>query len=106
VKEDEIGRVCSTNGEQRNVCMILVGEPEGKRPLGRPRRRWLNNIKMDLREIGWNCMDWIYLAQDRDQWSALVNTVMNLRVPLNVRKLLSSCTIGGSSRRAQLHGVS
>jgi hypothetical protein len=59
----------------------LVGKPEGKRPLGRPRRRWVDNIKMDLREIGWDCMDWIKLAQDRDQWRGLVNMVMNLRVP-------------------------
>jgi hypothetical protein len=57
-----------------------MGKPEGKRPLGRPRRRWLANIKMDLREIGWYGMDWIDLAQDRDQWRALVNTAMNLRV--------------------------
>jgi hypothetical protein len=61
--------------------MILVGKPEGKRPLGRPRRRWVDNIKMNLREIGWHGVDWIELAQDRDQWRALVNTVMNLRVP-------------------------
>jgi hypothetical protein len=58
-----------------------VGKPEGKRPLGRHRRRWEDNIKMDLRETGWGGMDWIELAQDRDQWKALVNTVMNLRVP-------------------------
>jgi hypothetical protein len=58
-----------------------VGKPEGKRPLGRPRRRWVNNIKVDIREIGWNVMDWIDLRQDRDLWRALVNTVMNLRVP-------------------------
>jgi hypothetical protein len=57
------------------------GKPEGKRPLGRPRRRWMDNIKMDLREIGWDGVDWIELAQGRDQWRALVNTVMNLRVP-------------------------
>jgi hypothetical protein len=56
-------------------------KPEKRRPLGRPRRRWVDNIKMDLREIGWDGMDWIYLAQDRNQWRALVNTVMNLRVP-------------------------
>jgi hypothetical protein len=60
---------------------ILARKPEGKRPLGRPRRRWVDNIKMDLREIGWDDMDWIYLAQDRDQWMVLVNTVMNLWVP-------------------------
>jgi hypothetical protein len=59
----------------------VVGKPEGKRPLGRPRRRWEDNIRMDLREIVWGGMDWIDLAQDRDQWRALVNTVMNLRVP-------------------------
>jgi hypothetical protein len=58
-----------------------VGKPERKRPLGRPRRRWVDNIKMDLREIGWDFVDWMELAQDRDQWTALVNTVMNLRVP-------------------------
>jgi hypothetical protein len=56
-----------------------VGKPEGKRQLGRPRRRWVDNIKMDLREIGWDSMDWIDLAQDRDQWKTLVNSVMNLR---------------------------
>jgi hypothetical protein len=58
-----------------------VGKPEGKRPLGRPRRRWVDNIKMDLREIGWDVMNWIDLAHDMDQWRALENTVMNLRVP-------------------------
>jgi hypothetical protein len=68
-------------GEKRNAYRILVGNPEGRRPLGRPRRRWVNNIKMDLREIGWDGMDWIDLAQDRDQWKALVRAVMNLRVP-------------------------
>jgi hypothetical protein len=64
--------------EKRNAYRILVGKPEGKRPLGRPRRRWVDSIKMDLRYDG---MDWIDLAQDRDQWRALVNTVMNLWVP-------------------------
>jgi hypothetical protein len=63
-------------GETRNAYRILVGMPEGKRP----RRRWVDNIKMDLRELGWDVVDWIELAQDRDQWMALVNTVMNLRV--------------------------
>jgi hypothetical protein len=61
--------------------MILVGKPEGKRPLGKLRRKWVDNIKMDLREIEWGGMDWIYLAQDRDQWRALMKTIMNLRVP-------------------------
>jgi hypothetical protein len=68
-------------GARRNACRILVGKPEGKKPPGRPRRRWVNNIKMDLREIEWCCMDWIELARDRDQWRALVNMVMNLKVP-------------------------
>jgi hypothetical protein len=68
-------------GEKRNAYRILVGKPEGRRPLGRPRRRWVDNITTDLREIGWDGVDWIDLAQDRDQWRALVNTVMNLRVP-------------------------
>jgi hypothetical protein len=61
-----------------NAYRILVGKPEGKGPLGRPRRRWTDNIKMDLREIGWDSLDWFGLVQDRDQWRALVNTVMNL----------------------------
>jgi hypothetical protein len=68
-------------GAKRNANRILVGKPEGKRPLGRPRRRWVDNIKRDIREIGWDGMDWIDLTQDRDQWRTLVNTVMNLRVP-------------------------
>jgi hypothetical protein len=63
------------------MTLSIVGKPEGKRPLGRRRRSWVDNIKMDLRETGWDGMDWIYLAQNRDQWRALVNTVMNLRVP-------------------------
>jgi hypothetical protein len=66
---------------KRNTYRILVGMTEGKRPLGKRRRRWVDNIKIDLREIGWDGMDWIDLAQDRDQWRALVNTVLNLRVP-------------------------
>jgi hypothetical protein len=68
-------------GEKRNAYRVLVGKPEGKRPLGRPRRRWVGNIKMDLLEIGLGGVDWIGLAQDRDKWRALVNAVMNLRVP-------------------------
>jgi hypothetical protein len=68
-------------GEKRNAYRIFVGKPEGKRPLGRPKRTWVENIKMDLREIGWDGRDWIELAQDWDQWRALVNMVMNLWVP-------------------------
>jgi hypothetical protein len=67
-------------GEKRNAYRILVGKPEGKRPLGRRRRRWVDNIKMDLRGIVWNVVDWIDMAQIRDQWKALVNTALNLRV--------------------------
>jgi hypothetical protein len=65
-------------GEKRNAYRILVENPEGKRPLGRPRRRWVDSVEMDHREIGWDGMDWIDLAQDRDRWRALVNAVMNL----------------------------
>jgi hypothetical protein len=65
---------------ERNVYRVLMEKPEGKRSLGRPRRRWEDGIRMDLREIGWGSVDWIQLAQDRDRWRALVNTVMNRRV--------------------------
>jgi hypothetical protein len=65
-------------GTKGNACRILVGKPEGKKPLGRARNRLVDNIKMDIIEIGWGGMDWIDLAQDRDQWRALVNTVINL----------------------------
>jgi hypothetical protein len=68
-------------GERRGAYRALVGKPEGRKPLGRPRRRWEDNIKMDLREVGCGGMDWINLAQDRDRWRALMNAVMNLRVP-------------------------
>jgi hypothetical protein len=76
-----MGIGCSTNGGQRNASKILAGKAEGKRQLGRPRRRWVDNIKMDLTEIRWSGMDWLDVAQNRDQWRALENTVTNLRVP-------------------------
>jgi hypothetical protein len=76
-----MGMACSTNGEKRNAYRILVGKPEGKRPLGRPRSSYVDNIKMNVREMGMGGMHCIDLAQDRDQWRALENTVMNLRVP-------------------------
>ena len=76
-----MGGACSTYGERRGMYSDLVGKPGGKRPLGRPRRRWENNIKMDLQEAGCGGMDWIELAQDRDKWRALLNVVMNLQVP-------------------------
>jgi hypothetical protein len=76
-----ICNICSTHGEGRGVYRVLVGRPEGKRPLGRPRRRWEDNIKMNLKETGIDGANWIRLAQDRVQWRAFVNTVMNLRIP-------------------------
>jgi hypothetical protein len=73
------GHVAST-GEGRGAYRILVGRPEGRRQLGKPRRRWEDNIKMNLQEVGWGSMDWIDMAQDRDRWRDLVNAVINLRV--------------------------
>jgi hypothetical protein len=78
---DDMGRPCSTNGEKRNTYRLLVGKPERKRPLGRPRCRWVDNIRIDLGEVGWSGVDWIGLAKDRNRWRALVNSVLNLRVP-------------------------
>jgi hypothetical protein len=74
------GRV-PRKGEKRNMYRLLVGKPEGRKPLGRPRRRWLDNIRMDLVEVGWGDEDWIGLAHDRDRWRALVNSVLNFPVP-------------------------
>jgi hypothetical protein len=68
-------------GEKRNAYRLLVGKPEGKIPLGRPKRKWVYNIRMDLGEVGWGMVDWIDLAQGRNRWRALVNSVLNLRVP-------------------------
>jgi hypothetical protein len=76
-----MGGPCSTNGEKRSAYRLLVGKLEGKRPLGRPRRRWVDNIRMDLEEVGWGDVDWIDLAQDRNRWRALMNSLLNLRVP-------------------------
>jgi len=85
-----MGGACSTYVERRGVYRVLVGKPEGKRSLVRPRRRWEDNIKMDLQEVGCGGMDWIELAQDRDRWRALVGAVMNLRVPQNAGNFLIS----------------
>jgi hypothetical protein len=96
---------CSTNGERKNANRLMVIKPEGKRPVGRPRRRWVHNIRMDLGEVGWGDVDWIGLAQDRKRWRALVNSVLNLRVPRNAGKLSSGLTCSGLSSSAQLHRV-
>jgi hypothetical protein len=84
----------------------LVGKPEGKRPLGRPRLRWEGNIRMDLQEVGSGCEDWIGLAWGRGSWRALVSAVRNIRVPWNAGNFLTSCKTVSFSRRTLLHGVS
>ena len=91
-------------GEERGVYGILVGKPEGRRPLGRPRRGWVDNIRMDLQEVVCGYMDWIRLAQDRDRWRTLVSAVMNLWVPWNEGNFLSSCKPVSFSRTT-LHRV-
>jgi hypothetical protein len=85
------------------VYRVLVGKPERKRPLGRLRCRWVDNIKMDLGEIGWGSMDWVGMAQGRDTWRALVNAVMNHRVLYNAGKLSRGYTTCSLSSSAQLH---
>ena len=75
-----MGGACSADGEEIGVCRILVGKPEGKRPMGRPRRRWEDNIRMDLQEVGCGGIEWIGLVQDRDRWREIVNAVMNFGV--------------------------
>ena len=81
IETNEMGRACGAYGEDRSVHRVLVGKPEGKRPLGRLRRRWENNIKVDLQEVGGVRGDWMELAQDRDRWRALVGTVRDFRLP-------------------------
>jgi hypothetical protein len=93
-------------GENRNAYRLLVGKPKGKRPLGRPRRRLVDNVRMDLGEMGWSDVDWIGLAQYRNRWRALVNSVLNLRIPRNAGKLSSGLTSSCLSSCAQLHRVS
>ena len=85
---------------------VLVGKPKGRRPLGRPRRRCVDNIRTDLQEVGCGYMNWIGLAQDRESWGTLVSAVMNLRVPLNARNFLTSFKPVSSSRRTLNNGVS
>jgi hypothetical protein len=93
-------------GEKRTAYRLLVGKPEGKRPIGRPRRRWVDNIRMDLGEVGWGDVDWIGLAQDRNKWRAVVDLVLNIQVPRNAGKLSSGLKSSGLSSSAQLHRVS
>ena len=81
IEKNEMGWACGGMGEERGVYRALVVKPEGKRPLGRPRHRWVDNIRMDLQEVGCGYMDWIGLVQDRDRWRTLVSAIMNLRVP-------------------------
>jgi hypothetical protein len=92
-------------GEKRNAYTLLVGKPEGKGMLRRPRCTWVDNIRMDLLELGWGDVDWIGLAQGSNRWRVLVNSVLNLRVPSNAGKLLSVPTTGGLSGGDQLHTV-
>jgi len=91
--------------ERRDVYRVLVRKPEGKRPLGRPRHRWEDNIKMDLHEVGCGGTEWVELAHDRDRWRGLVNAVMNLRVLLNAGNFLTSWKPVSFSRRTLFHGV-
>jgi len=90
IEKNEIGGACGAYGG-RGVHRVLVGKPEGKRPLGRPRLSWEDDIKMDLQEVGGGCEDWMELVQDRDRWRALVSTVMNLPVPKMGGNFLTSC---------------
>jgi len=99
------GHVART-GEERGVYRVLVGKPGGKTPMGKSRRRWVDNIRMDLQEVGCGYMDWIGLSQDKDGWRTLVSALMNLRVPLNAGNFLTSCKPVSFSRRTLYHVVS
>ena len=103
IEKNEMGWACGANGGGEGVYRVLLGKPEVRRPLGRPRRRWVDNIRMDFQEVGCGYMDWIGRAQDRDRWRS---AVMNLRVPLNAGNFLTSCKPVSFSRRTLHHGVS
>ena len=106
IEKNEMGWAFGAYGCGEGVYRFLVGKPEGKRLLGRPRRRWVDNIKMDLQEVGCGYVDCIGLAQDRDRWRTLMSMVMNLRVPQNAGNFLASCKPVSFSRRTLHHGVS
>jgi len=93
-------------GEERVVYRVSLGKPEGRRPLGRSRRRWAENIRMDLQEVGCGYMDWIGVAPGRDRWRTLVSAVMNLRVPRNAGNFLTNCKPVSFPRRTLHHGIS
>ena len=106
IEKNEMGWACSAYGWGQGLYRVLLGKPEGRRPLWRPRRKWVDNIRTDLQEVGCGYMDWIRLAQDRDMWRTLVSAVMNLRVPWNAGNFLTSCKPVSFSRRTLHHGVS
>ena len=106
IEKNEMGWACGAYGWGEGVYRVLLGKPEGRSRLGRPRRRWVDNIRMDLQEVGCGYMDWIGLAQDGERWRTLVSAVMNLRVPWNAGNFLTSCKPVSCSRRTLHHGVS
>ena len=106
IEKNEMGWACGAYGWGSGVYRVMVGKPEGKRSLRRPRRRWVDNIRTDLQEVGCGYIDWIGLAQDRDRWRTLLSAVMNLRVPWNAGNFLTSCKPVSFSRRTLHHGVS
>ena len=106
IEKNEMGWACGAYGWGEGGYRVLVGKPEGRRPLGRPRRRWVDNNRMNLQEVGCGYMDWIGLAQDRDRWRTLLIAVMNLRFPWNAGNFLTSCKPVSFSRRTLHHGVS
>ena len=101
-----MGWACGACGRGEGVYRVLVGKLEGKRPLRRPRSRWVDNSRMDPQEVGCEYMDWIGLAQDRDRWRTLVSALMNRRVPRNAGNFLTGCKEFDFSRRIVHHGVS
>jgi hypothetical protein len=106
IEKNDLGGACSAYGGGESCIQGLVAKYEGKRPLGRPIRRWEHNIMVDLQEVGCEVMDWIELAQDGYRWRTLVNVVMNHRVPQNAGNFLTSCKPVSKSRRTLLHRVS